>query len=113
MNEAQRYTSFAEFWPFYVREHSKPVTRRLHFIGTASLFPLTVFALFSNLYVLFLLPLAGYGFAWYAHFYVEKNKPATFKYPLWSLSADFKMFYLMLTGKMDDEITRCNKKENN
>ena len=113
MNKAKRYSSFAEFWPFYVREHSKPLTRRLHFIGTVSLFPLLVFALFSNLYVLFLLPLAGYGFAWYAHYYVEKIKPATFKYPLWSLLADFKMFYLMLTGKMDSEIRRCCERENN
>lgn len=107
---AERYHSFSEFWPFYVGEHSKPLTRRLHFIGTASLLPLLVLALFSSLYVLFLLPLAGYGFAWCAHFYIEKNKPATFKYPLWSLLADFKMFYLMLTGKMDSEIARYSER---
>ncbi len=109
MNDAGRYTNFAEFWPFYVREHSKPLTRWLHFIGTASLFPLTVFAVANNLTVLLLLPFAGYGFAWYAHFFVEKNKPATFKYPLWSLMADFKMFFLMLLGRMDKEVRRCGK----
>lgn len=107
MSEANRYTSFAEFWPFYVREHSKPLTRWLHFIGTASLFPLAVFAIANNLYILFLLPVAGYGFAWYAHYFVEKNRPATFKYPLWSLMADFKMFFLMLRGRMQKEIERC------
>ena len=109
-NRTERYKSFAEFWPFYVSEHSKPLTRRLHFIGTASLFPLTFLALFSNLYFLFLLPVAGYGFAWYAHFHVEKNRPATFQYPLWSLIADFKMFLLMLLGKMDGEVERCRQR---
>lgn len=106
MNKVERYTSFAEFWPFYVREHSKPLTRWLHFIGTASLFPMTVFAIASNLTILFLLPIAGYGFAWCAHFLVEKNRPATFKYPLWSLMADFKMFSLMLFGRMEKEVNR-------
>ncbi len=104
-----RYTSFAEFWPFYVGEHSKATTRRWHFIGTLSLIPLLVLSLTYNFYLLLLLPLSGYGFAWYSHYFVEKNRPATFTYPLWSLLADFKMFGLMCSGKMDAEVLRCEK----
>ena len=104
-----RYTSFTEFWPFYLGEHSKAATRRWHFIGTASLLPLFILSLSYNIYLLLLLPISGYGFAWYSHYFVEKNRPATFIYPLWSLLGDFKMFGLMCLGKMDAEIMRCEK----
>ena len=102
-----RYQNFSEFWPFYVGEHSKPQTRRWHFIGTASLIPLLVLAGLYNFYLLLLLPVCGYGFAWYSHFFVEKNRPATFTYPFWSLLGDFKMFGLMCMGRMDAEVQRC------
>jgi hypothetical protein len=101
---AQRIASFREFWPFYVREHSRPLTRGLHYVGTSGLFLITALAIATgHLVLLTLLPVVGYGFAWTAHFFVEKNRPATFTYPLWSLGADFVMFGKMLRGRMGDE----------
>jgi len=96
-----RYKSFSEFWPFYVSEHSRPGTRVLHFIGTTIGVALVIYFIATGRWWLFLLALVpGYGFAWLAHFLVEKNRPATFKYPLWSFMADYKMLGLMLTGRM-------------
>ena len=100
MND-DRYQSFAEFWPFYVAEHSQPATRVLHLIGTTLGVALVVYFIATGRWWLILLALVpGYGFAWLAHFLVEKNRPATFKYPLWSLMGDYKMIGLMLTGRM-------------
>ncbi|HEY3581995.1 MAG TPA: DUF962 domain-containing protein [Pyrinomonadaceae bacterium] len=100
MND-DRYQSFAEFWPFYVAEHSQPATRVLHLIGTTLGVTLVVYFIATGRWWLILLALVpGYGFAWLAHFLVEKNRPATFKYPLWSLMGDYKMIGLMLTGRM-------------
>ena len=97
----ERYQSFSEFWPFYMAEHSHPGTRVLHLIGTAIGMALVVYFIATGRWWLFLLGfLAGYGFAWLAHFLIEKNRPATFQYPLWSLMGDYKMIGLMLTGKM-------------
>lgn len=106
MSEHRRYQSFQEFWPHYVREHSLSLTRRLHFIGTlAALLTLAV-AIVGNWRWLLLVPVAGYGFAWYSHFFVERNRPATFSYPVWSLAGDFRMFWLMLSGRMDLEVAK-------
>jgi hypothetical protein len=93
--------SFAEFWPFYLKEHSNPTNRRLHFTGTFLVHLILIFAVVTQQWVLlWILPFMGYGFAWVGHFLIEKNRPATFKHPLWSLMGDFKMFYLMLLGKL-------------
>ena len=103
--------TFGEFWPFYCREHSRPATRRLHFAGSL-LGPIVSVGLFlatGSGHAFWLWPLLGYGFAWGAHFGVEKNKPATFKYPLWSLAADYVMVWKMLTGAMDDEVRRAQQ----
>ncbi|NCP23463.1 MAG: DUF962 domain-containing protein [Erythrobacter sp.] len=105
---ARTYTTFAEFWPFYLREHSKPRTRALHYVGTTLVVMLAIFALATaNWWVLVALPIAGYFFAWIAHFGVEKNRPATFTYPAWSLKADFKMWWLWLTGRLGPELERA------
>lgn len=99
--------SFSEFWPFYVRVHSHPFNRRLHFTGTGLVIVCFLWGVFTlNPLCFALMPLFGYGFAWIGHFTVEKNTPAAFQYPVWSLIADFKMFGLIATGKMDDEIKR-------
>ena len=105
---ARTYTTFAEFWPFYLREHSKPRTRALHYVGTTLVVGLAIFSLATaNWWVLVALPIAGYFFAWIAHFGVEKNRPATFTYPAWSLKADFKMWWLWLTGRLGPELERA------
>lgn len=102
------YTTFAEFWPFYLREHSKPATRTLHYVGTSLVVALAGYALLMGEWLwLLALPLAGYFFAWLAHFTIEKNRPATFTYPLWSLFADFRMWWLWLSGGLKAELERA------
>ena len=96
----KEFKSFSDFWPFYLREHSNPRNRRLHFYGTAGTFVFLSFAVvFLDPRWLLGIPLCGYGFAWFGHFVVQKNRPATFKHPLWSLLGDYKMFFMMLTGR--------------
>ncbi|XP_002993311.2 uncharacterized protein LOC9640870 [Selaginella moellendorffii] len=104
------FRSFEEFWPFYMNQHSKPTTRRLHFLGTSCATILLVGALLIKWWLFFLVPVVGYGMAWYSHFFVEGNTPATFGHPLWSFMCDCKMFGLMLTGNMDKEIKRLGKR---
>jgi len=95
--------SFEEFWPYYVSQHLNPVNRWLHFAGTtAALGCLAATPLFPP--AALGAPVAGYGMAWLGHFVVEKNRPATFGNPLWSLRGDFKMWSLMLRGRMAPEI---------
>ncbi len=105
---SERYETFAQFWPFYLREHSKPRTRALHYFGTTLVVALAVTAILTQRWLLLAaMPVAGYFFAWIAHFGVEKNRPATFTYPLWSLAADFKMWWLWLTGRLGPELERA------
>lgn len=101
--------TYAEFWDFYVREHSRPLTRALHFIGTTlGLVLLVWFVATGRWYFFPLFLVVGYAFAWFAHFVVEKNRPATFKYPLWSFISDFKMMWYMITGRMGREADRVS-----
>lgn len=105
--EAGRIRSFAEFWPFYVSQHAAPRTRTLHLIGTAlGILVLVVALVLREWWLLLAVPVVAYAFAWFGHFFVERNRPATFSYPLWSLRGDFRMFWLMLRGRMDEEIRR-------
>ena len=94
-------TDFASFFPYYLREHAHPLCRSLHYIGTTLVIALAAYALGTGqLVYLWALPVVGYFFAWVGHFFVEKNKPATFTYPLWSLIGDFKMYFLFITGRI-------------
>ncbi|XP_022841978.1 uncharacterized protein LOC111365668 [Olea europaea var. sylvestris] len=104
------FRSMEEFWPFYMNQHSKPATRRWHFVGTLCSILCLVYSVFFNWRCLILAPLFGYSLAWYSHFFVERNVPATFGHPFWSLLCDWKMFGLMLTGQMDREIKRLGKR---
>ena len=97
----ERFKSFNEFYPFYVKEHRNKTCRLLHVIGTTIVIALAITAIYQNNPRLWILvPVAGYGFAWVGHYFFEKNKPATFKYPLWSLGSDFKMYFEILSGKI-------------
>lgn len=105
--------TYAEFWEFYLSEHSKPLTRLLHSAGTMLGIALLVYFVATGRWYYFpLFFVVGYAFAWSAHFFVEKNRPATFKYPLWSFISDFKMIWLMLTGRMSREFARIEKAKN-
>ncbi|HEY1602670.1 MAG TPA: DUF962 domain-containing protein [Pirellulales bacterium] len=102
-----RIDTFAEFWPYYVREHSLLRTRIMHFVGTslAMIAVATAIAL-QYWWLLAAAPIAGYSLAWISHFGIEKNRPASFKYPLWSFLADLKLWALMLSGRMGAEVQR-------
>ena len=96
----ERYKSFEDFYPYYIAEHDHKYTKLMHFIGTSIsiYFLIKVILSFNFLFILYAL-LAGYGFAWIGHFFIEKNKPATFKYPFYSLKGDYKMYLEILQGK--------------
>lgn len=97
----QDFCSFREFYPYYLDEHRNPTCRRLHFAGTALLL-LTLGVTLATRYwrLLLLLPVIGYGFAWIGHFAFERNRPATFRHPWYSLAGDFAMFRDMLLGRV-------------
>ena len=97
----KRFRSFAEFYPYYLSEHLNPTCRKLHFAGTSLVLAIAVAMIATQQWWLgWLLPIAGYGFAWVGHFAFEKNRPATFTYPRWSLAGDFVMYWQLLTGKI-------------
>jgi hypothetical protein len=104
----RRIETYSDFWPFYVCEHANPANRIMHFIGTTTAMVVLIYAISSQIWWLIPLALvAGYGPAWMGHFGIEKNRPASFKYPLWSFISDFRMWSLMLTGRMSAEVERC------
>jgi hypothetical protein len=101
------FQSFDEFWPFYVKEHQKKATRMLHFAGTtAAMGCLAGAAIFKSRWLLLAAPVVGYGPSWIGHYFIEKNRPATFSHPLWSLRADLLMWSKMVRGEMDAEVER-------
>uniref|UniRef100_A0A7S1VQP8 DUF962 domain-containing protein n=1 Tax=Grammatophora oceanica TaxID=210454 RepID=A0A7S1VQP8_9STRA len=107
----REYQTFEEFYPFYLSQHANRTCRRLHVVGTTgvisigiggtamSLLPTTTL---SSWALATMMPLVGYGFAWVGHFFFEKNKPATFTYPLWSLFGDFRMWYEIVVARKID-----------
>lgn len=95
------FNSFKAFYPYYLKEHRNVTCRRLHFIGSLLVLMVIISALLSQKFaLLWLLPAIGYGFAWVGHFFFEKNRPATFKHPFYSLWGDWVMFKDILTGKI-------------
>ena len=97
---AERITSYGEFYKYYLTEHQNKTSRILHFTGTFLVFVMVIVAIIQGWgWEWFLVPVVGYGFAWIGHAFYEKNKPATFKYPFWSLISDFKLFFEILFGK--------------
>jgi hypothetical protein len=107
----RRFRSFDEFFPHYLREHGRPGTRLLHFAGTGLATVLLVAALTNRRWRPWLLlatPVAGYGPAWLAHFLVERNRPATFRHPIWSLRGDYRMLQLWLSGRLDDQLRQAS-----
>ena len=96
----ERYQSFRQFYPYYIHEHPNRTCRRIHIVGSALVIAVAVLALVTrNAWWLLAMPVIGYGFAWVGHFFFEKNRPATFKYPLWSLMGDFRLFSETVTGE--------------
>ena len=105
MAQSARIATYREFWPYYLRQHAKPETRHWHIVATGAASVLLVAALVTFSYELFLGAfLAGYGPAWIAHFAIEKNRPATFRYPVWSLVSDYRMAGAWLTGQLGHEL---------
>jgi hypothetical protein len=96
-----RFSSFREFYPFYLSEHGNRTSRRLHFIGSCGVLVLLAVAIWrGNAWYLLAALLCGYGFAWVGHFFFEKNRPATFKHPIYSFVGDWVMFKDILTGRI-------------
>lgn len=101
MTASAGFNSFAEFYPYYLSEHSDRTCRRLHFVGTSLVIALALATALTGMrWLLLLIPFAGYGLAWLGHFVFEKNRPATFQHPFYSLRGDFVMYKDMLTGKI-------------
>jgi hypothetical protein len=98
---AERYATYSAFFDFYLSEHSLPATRAVHYLGSTcgiAALILTIATGWPGWIAVGLI--AGYGCAWVGHFFIEHNRPATFKYPLWSFAGDYHMFFLWLTGQL-------------
>jgi hypothetical protein len=104
---AERFKNYADFWPFYLQEHRKPATRVVHYLGTIASALVLLWAIATQTWWgLLLVPLLGYGPAWFGHFFIEHNKPATFQAPVWSLISDYRMCGLWLSGRLGHELMK-------
>lgn len=104
MNKPSEFANYQAFYHFYLSEHSDPICRNLHYVGSSLVLLVLCFSILSQQYhLLWSLPLIGYGFAWVGHFFFEHNKPATFKWPFWSLASDWVMFFQFITGSLPKE----------
>jgi hypothetical protein len=103
-----RIARYEEFWPYYLREHAKPATRAWHYLGTSlALLCLLLAAALRAPWLLALMMVCGYAPAWIGHFTVEKNHPATFRYPFWSLISDFRLYATWLGGRLPRELAKA------
>lgn len=110
MSNEKTYTTIWDFYPYYLTEHARPANRALHFVGTGLVIACFLTALVLQKYwMIALMPLCGYGFAWFGHFILEKNRPATFKYPLYSLGSDFVMFWHIITGQISNKVDEAHR----
>jgi hypothetical protein len=110
MSTEKKYKTFWSFYPYYLTEHADSKNRVLHFTGTMLLIFSLVAGLVTGKWFFFaLVPVLGYGFAWVGHYFIEKNRPATFTYPLYSLASDFVMFWHILTGQIENKLTEAKK----
>ncbi len=100
--------TYRDFWPHYLREHAKPQTRAIHYVGTGlSTLCLLGLIVSGNLWFAAGALVGGYGPAWIGHFFIEHNRPATFTYPLWSLISDYRMTWRWLTGRLGEDLKRA------
>ena len=98
--ETVKFNSFKEFYPFYLSEHKKSLTKIFHVMGSLGVITIILYSIINQSWIaLYFTPLCGYGFAWVSHFFIEKNQPATFKYPFYSFIGDHKMYFEILQGK--------------
>ncbi len=110
MSTEKKYKTFWSFYPYYLTEHSDNTNRALHFIGTLLLLAALVTGIITGKWWFFaLVPVLGYGFAWVGHYFIEKNRPATFTYPLYSLASDFVMFWHTITGQIGKKMKEAKK----
>ncbi|MEO6730145.1 MAG: DUF962 domain-containing protein [Ferruginibacter sp.] len=110
MPTERKYKSFWSFYPYYLTEHSDASNRLLHFVGTGLIIAFLITGiLLKNWWFIAAIPFCGYSFAWMGHFFIEKNQPATFTYPLYSLGSDFVMFWHILTGQINKKLTEANR----
>ncbi len=100
--------TYSEFWLFYLRQHSRAATRAWHYLGTTTaLLALAMLLASGSLWWAAVVLVGGYGPAWIGHFFVEHNRPATFRYPLWSLISDFRLYFYWLAGRLGGELERA------
>lgn len=107
----RHFYSFSEFYPYYLSEHQNPRCRQLHYLGSSFVLLLMASMAVTGVWgYWWVLLVVGYGFAWVGHFKYEKNKPATFRYPFYSLLADWVMFKDFLTGQLPKKLAAAERK---
>ena len=106
----KKHTSLSSFYLYYLYEHRHPANRILHYIGTSGIIALLILSILWQYWILLaFIPLVGYGFAWIGHGLIERNKPATFTYPFYSLASDFIMYFHWITRRLSGQLEVMEK----